>query len=290
MPLVPSGAPSAVSALEARHAALQGALFESIVAATPPGPRARLGLRYEQRGSLGVVACDADPHLMLNRVVQLSGAARVPAGELSAALERVRAPTRADHCLVQLSAEADTGELERLGLTPFRRDWQVLARSLAPAPTVSTRFRLAPAAASHASAFGEILAAAFDMSDAYVPAFAGLLEHGAWHCSVALDGERVVAAAGLFVHEASAYLGFAATRPSHRGAGAHDALIARRIEQARRLGCDALLTETGAPVPGEPSPSLNNMLTAGFEPVFVRKNFAPAGTTWTGHARDARSP
>ena len=45
-----------------------------------------------------------------------------------------------------------------------------------------------------------------------------------------------------------------------------------------------VLVETGAPVPGEPSPSLDNLRTAGFEPVFTRKNYAAPGTTWTGLA------
>lgn len=264
--------------LESRFSALQEALFESMVAATPASARARLGLRHESDGAFSVLACDADPHLMLNRVSLVAGATTLDVARLVAALGRARR----DNYLVQLPAHADPVELSSIGLVPFRRDWLVLARPLTPAATVTTRFRLAPATPADGPAFGAIMAAAFDMSEELVPCSAGIVEHPAWHTYVAFEGAQLVAGASLFVHERTAYLGLAATRPSHRGAGAHDALIALRIERARRLGCDLLLAETGAPVPGEPSPSLNNMLSSGFEPVLVRKNFAPPGATWTG--------
>jgi hypothetical protein len=275
-------ASSPPSTLEQRHAALQRALLESMVAATPAAERARLGLRHEPQGAFSVVACAAHPHLMLNRVVDVAGAKHVDVSELGQALERARVPGRRDNFVVQLSAAVDPESLAALRLAPFRRDWLVLGRSLSPAAPAPTRLRLAPATRADALAFAEIMAAAFDMSADFVPGYAGLVEHPAWHTYLAFDGAQVVAGASLFVHERTAYLGLAATRPSHRGGGAHDALIALRIELARSLGCDRLLVETGAPVPGEASPSLDNLTRAGFEPLFVRRNYAPPGTTWTG--------
>jgi GNAT superfamily N-acetyltransferase len=264
--------------LETRFLALQDALFESMVAATPEVERARLGLRHESDGAFAVLTCEADPHLMLNRVAERAGAQPLDLERLALALRHARQ----DNVLVQLSAQADPEALVTLGLLPFRRDWLVLARPLSPAASVATRFRLARATSADAPEFGAIMAAAFDMGEGLVPCCAGIVEHPAWHSYAAFDDAQLVAGAALFVHERTAYLGMAATRPSHRGGGAHDALIALRIEQARQLGCDLLLAETGVPVPGEPSPSLNNMLAAGFAPALVRKNFGPPGTTWTG--------
>jgi GNAT superfamily N-acetyltransferase len=278
MPVAEPRVPDPQRLIETRFLTLQAALFESMVVATPSSQRARLGLRHESDGAFSVLACDASRHLMLNRVADIAGAPPLDVARLAAALGRARR----DSYLVQLPAHAEPADLAGLGLVPFRRDWLVLARPLSPAAPVATRFRLAPATRADGPAFGEIMAGAFGMSEELVPCSAGIVEHPAWHTYVAFDDTELVAGASLFVHERTAYLGMAATRPSHRGAGAHDALIALRIEQARRLGCDLLLAETGAPVPGEPSPSLNNMLSAGFEPALVRKNFAPPGATWTG--------
>lgn len=268
--------------VERRHAALQRALFESMVEATPAGERSRLGLRLERRGAFSVVVCEAHPHLMFNRVVDIAGEAPIDVAALGEALERARVSARRDNFVVQLPANANPEALAGLGLAPFRRDWQVLGRPLSPAGPAPTRFRLAVATPEDALAFGGVMVAAFDMSADFAPLYAGLVAHPAWHTCVAFDGSQLVSGASLFVHERTAYLGLAATLPAHRGGGAHDALIARRIELARSLGCDLLLVETGTPLPGEASPSLDNLTRAGFEPLFVRRNFAPPGTSWTG--------
>ena len=52
-------------------------------------------------------------------------------------------------------------------------------------------------------------------------------------------------AGALYVHEGVGWLGFGATLPEFRGRGAQSAILAARIEDARRQGCREVTTETG---------------------------------------------
>ena len=61
---------------------------------------------------------------------------------------------------------------------------------------------------------------------------------------MAFDGSRPVAIAALFVFEDLGYLMAAATVEGDRKRGAQQALIAKRIEQAERIGCELLVSET----------------------------------------------
>ncbi len=77
----------------------------------------------------------------------------------------------------------------------------------------------------------------------------------------------------LFVSEGVGYIGFAATLPEHRGKGAQNALLAERIDHAREMGCDVVVTETGERRDDLPSNSYRNILRAGFTEVAVRANW-----------------
>src|SRR5436190_44559 len=95
----------------------------------------------------------------------------------------------------------------------------------------------------------------------------------AWSCYVAYDGEEPAGAGALFVHGDVGWLGFAATRPRLRGRGAQSAILAARIEDARKQGCSTVTTETGAIEEGRPSNSYRNILRAGFREAGVRANY-----------------
>ncbi|CCE06411.1 hypothetical protein BRAS3843_1720032 [Bradyrhizobium sp. STM 3843] len=61
---------------------------------------------------------------------------------------------------------------------------------------------------------------------------------------MAFDGHRPVAIGVLCLFEDIGYLAMAATAESDRRRGAQQALIARRVAQAERLGCQVLVSET----------------------------------------------
>jgi GNAT superfamily N-acetyltransferase len=84
---------------------------------------------------------------------------------------------------------------------------------------------------------------------------------------IAFDRRRPVASAVLCVSGELGYLGMARTAETARGRGAQRALIAKRIEKARALGCRTLASETLSIVPI----SLSNLLKAGFQPAYEKE-------------------
>jgi GNAT superfamily N-acetyltransferase len=61
---------------------------------------------------------------------------------------------------------------------------------------------------------------------------------------MAFDAERPVAIAALGIFEGFGYLMAATTAESHRKRGAQQALIAKRVERAERMGCAIQVSET----------------------------------------------
>jgi GNAT superfamily N-acetyltransferase len=117
---------------------------------------------------------------------------------------------------------------------------------------------------------GGILAGAFDLPGELADWFAALAGRPPWHCLGAYDGRDLVATGSLYVHEQSGWLTWGATDPAHRGRRAQKALLAARVELARRLGLVLLVTETGEQRAGLPDASYRNILGAGFRPVYTR--------------------
>ena len=147
------------------------------------------------------------------------------------------------------------------------------ARDASPAKTAATTLRIERAVPSDARAMDEVLLPAFDGRPHSIPYTSDLVDRPHWHHYVARDGGMVVAAAAMYVREGLAWLGAAGTRASHRGRGAQSALIARRIEDARALGCNAVTTETAHDSPEKSNPSYRNMERAGFQIIFRRPSW-----------------
>jgi GNAT superfamily N-acetyltransferase len=58
-----------------------------------------------------------------------------------------------------------------------------------------------------------------------------------------------------------------------RGRGAQSALIAARLEAARRAGCHWACVETSADTPEKPNPSTHNLRRLGFTDAYERPNW-----------------
>jgi GNAT superfamily N-acetyltransferase len=84
---------------------------------------------------------------------------------------------------------------------------------------------------------------------------------------MAFDGGRPVAIAALCVFEDLGYLTAAATAESHRKRGAQQALIAKRVERAERIGCSLLVSETLYML----EHSYRNLQRAGFQEVYEKE-------------------
>jgi len=144
------------------------------------------------------------------------------------------------------------------------------ARDTSPAKPSPTTLKIERAVPGDAEGMDQVLLEAFGGRPHSVPFAASLIDRPHWHHYVARDGGTVVAAAVMYAREGYAWLGAAGTRASHRGHGAQSALIAKRIDDARALGCRALTTETEPDPPEKPNPSYHNMGRAGFQVLYER--------------------
>jgi hypothetical protein len=94
-----------------------------------------------------------------------------------------------------------------------------------------------------------------------------------WHYYMVFEGERPIAGGASFVRGNHAWFGLAATRDGDRRRGAQSGLLARRIADAVRDGCEWISAETPAETPEKPNPSYHNMLRLGFELLYERPNY-----------------
>jgi GNAT superfamily N-acetyltransferase len=152
--------------------------------------------------------------------------------------------------------------------------WQKFARGLEP---VEARTDLAVRDAETPGDFGAAFAEGYGLPAAAADFAVAVVGRPGWHCFVAFDEGRPVATGALFESGDAGWLGAAATVPSHRGRGAQSAILAARVERARERGLRVLVTETGVPRDGRPGASYRNLVRSGFEPTYVRPNYASPG-------------
>ncbi len=113
----------------------------------------------------------------------------------------------------------------------------------------------------------EIAAARDQLGETLWPEYAAPAGKQGFFHYMAFDAERPVAIAALCVFEDIGYLMAARTSETHRKRGAQQALIARRIERAERIGCSILVSETLTML----EHSLRNLQRAGFREVYEKE-------------------
>ena len=163
-------------------------------------------------------------------------------------------------------------ELEQRG---FTKDygWMKFSRGVSPREAHSD---LDVRLADRPEDFAHVVAEGYGMPDWTKPIAANVVGRPGWSCFVAYEGNEPAGAGALFVHEGIGWLGYAATREQFRGRGAQSAILAARIEAARKQGCKTVSTETGELAEGRPSASYRNIVRAGFREAGVRANWRAA--------------
>ncbi len=162
-------------------------------------------------------------------------------------------------------------ELEDRG---FVRDygWMKFSRGVSPRRARS-ELDVRRVDAGRAEDFARVVVEAYGLPDWTAPLAANVVGRGGWSCYVAYADGEPAGAGALFVHDRLGWLGFAGTREQYRGRGAQSAILAARIEEARRQGCTIVTTETGELQEGRPSSSYRNIVRAGFREAGVRPNY-----------------
>lgn len=177
---------------------------------------------------------------------------------------------------VQISPAAAPATLfDALRQRGFRHynNWVKLHRGVDAPPDVTTELRVERIGPEHAATFAALVAPAFDWPAVVHPWLARLVGQPGWRHYMAFDGDTPVATAAMYRTGTYGYLGPAATHPDHRRRGGQSALIARRLRDARQIGCQHLITETAEDRPDRPAPSYRNMRRFGFQVAYLRPNY-----------------
>jgi GNAT superfamily N-acetyltransferase len=242
-------------------------------AAAPADLAARHGIEAATIGGALCTAISEQASTMLNRVVGL-GLDEAATDDDLEAIEAFFARHEQEF-YVSLHRKAKPADLparlERRGFTTAYA-WMKFTRGADPPPETKTTLRIEVAGPEQGTDFGDVVAAGYGLAP-FVAAWLAELPKTSWRCYLAYDGDDPAGAAALYVHDATGYLSFAATRREHRRKGAQTALLAARIRDAIAAGCTTLVTETGERIPMKPSDSYRNILRFGFEEAYLRPNY-----------------
>ena len=232
------------------------AAYTDLFAAAP----ASLPVRAKRSGPAVAMRVPGAPLVELNRIVGLRSV-----GEL----EELEPFFEGDPVVVSLDPAA--GLDDELRARGYREGypWQKFERGLERFEA-QTDLRIADAAPGD---FGRVIATAFGAPPAFAPWLDALTGRPGWHVVASYDGQRPVGGGALFASGDAGWLGIGGTLPKARGRGSQGAILSARIDRARELGLSVLVTETGVPRNGVPSPSYRNILRAGFRETYVRPNY-----------------
>lgn len=243
--------------------------FRDLYAAAPPG----LDARSKELGGALCLRLEPLPAVtMFNRVLGLGLEAPATDGLLDEALEFLRGV----QAYVAVAPEAEPDLAARLEARGLRRDrgWTKFSRPATGPHDVGSELRVERD--GRGDAFAEAAQRGFEVPELFRAWLASLAGREGWQCFVAYDGDAPAAAGALYVAGTVGWVGIGATVPAQRGKGGQGALLAARIRAAGEAGCEVVVTETGAPVDGQPNGSYRNILRAGFEPAYVRANYLAA--------------
>ena len=239
-----------------------------------------LGLALKERAGQLVSICAAEQGIMLNRSAGLGVFEPADEGLVDWTIGQYREHgiSRAFICVTDGSRPARLANLMlKRGLSEARA-WTKFVRPPEPVNKRASDLRIAVLDQANAPHWGRIVAASFDMPAPTAPVFGQLLDHPQWHLFMSFSGDEPAGAAGMFVHKDVAWFDWAATDPRFRRRGSQGSLMTARIEKARELGCQYLMTATGEAVPGDLQHSWGNISRYGFKPAFRSRNFVVTTT------------
>ena len=162
--------------------------------------------------------------------------------------------------------------LEERGFYP-NGSWVKLVRGRDAPPFIETGLEIQLLDAAHAHIFADIILEVFGISGELYPFLYNTVGRPNWRHYIAFDNGYPAAASAMFVKGDVAWMGFMGTRESHRGRGAQNALITRRIHDAIGLGCNWIVSDTLEHSFENENRSLRNLERLGFEIAYWRINF-----------------
>jgi hypothetical protein len=251
--------------------------WSSFYHSAPTATAEALGVQVVTVGPTTALAMAGAPFPLVNRVIGLGVGAPAIEGVVDELLD-VYGRIGVKDFAVQIAESAGPSELTRW---LDERDlvasgtWAKTYRGNGPVSALQGPARVERASQDDVDTFGDAATRGFEMPEVFGPLFGGLVGKPDWHAYLAYDGPEAIATGAMYVMGDVAWLGMGSTVPAHRRRGAQGALLARRLADGIDLGCRWFVTETGAEDPDRPNASLRNMLRAGFEVAYLRRNYTP---------------
>jgi hypothetical protein len=255
------------------HADTQG--WASHQLAAPPVVVEHFGLGLQRLAGATLMSASRGDILGLNRVLGLGIDEPLTPAVLDDVLSRYRARdvTKVLLQLCPLAIDPATdAAFEARGIAARTRHAK-LWRQPDPRLSASTDLTIVEIDRSSAELYGAVAVQAYGDPPLLAAGHSATIGQKEWRHYIAFDGDRAVSTAALYVTDSTGWCGFAATLPSHRGRGAHCALLAARVREAAAQGCEVVVCETLEETPERPNPSFRNMRRMGFEVAYFRPNF-----------------
>jgi GNAT superfamily N-acetyltransferase len=256
---------------------IEAEAFARLQLALPPDLKAQIGSRVVRRGSAASLITPGADEATVNRTIALGFDSELDDATLSALCADYRAAGAA-RWIVQWSPHALPREERELFArhgghpkTPTAKMWGSLKEM--PASTSLSELEVEEVGREHADFFEAVVAPALGMLAIVAPLTSSTIGHDQWHHYVAFDGETPIAGAVMFALDRGAYLGLAATLPEARGRGAQQLLLARRMRDARKLGCEWVTAGTTPDTESHPNTSYRNMLRAGMRLLYHQPKY-----------------
>lgn len=157
--------------------------------------------------------------------------------------------------------------------------WMKFARLCGGAPQFECDLEVHVIGSEFGAEFGQITTEVFQLAPQAATWIGTLPGRANWVCVMAFADDSPVATGALYIDGEYAWLGFGGTLSSYRRHGAQNALLAKRLNEAKSRGVRVAVTETGEQLAGKPSNSYRNILRAGFGEMYLRQNYLSPPTT-----------
>jgi len=249
---------------------------EAFWAALPPGLEQKRKMQLHCVGGALVSVTPKSTSLQRNRVLGLGVREQASEEMVDQTLDLYRAArvTRFSfHVSPGPQSDEMTEWITRRGFRLHHR-YAKLLRDTSPPEAIKTRLVVKRITRSDARTYARILGEVFAGPEDGESWLAAAVGRPGFSHYLALDGERSVAAAMVYVEGESAWMGPAATLTAYRRRGAHNALIAARLRRAAEQGAKWASCATLEPIPRRPAGSYRNLLKQGFKLHYLRPIWA----------------
>ena len=235
----------------------------------------KCGIKIFPVGGVNALITSKIDVLAFNRVVGLGIKESIDENIVDIILNKIDA-NKVKRFFIQIHPEVYSDQLRRLlEIHDFYHynNWVRLVRDNSPPHKVKTNLEIKNITKNENKSFSEIAVKAFEWPDELEDWIASSVGRKNWYHYIAFEKNIPVATAAFFHSGDYAWFDFAATLSEHRGKGAQSALLAKRIDDCRKLGVKTIIVETTEQTSKKESPSYRNVLKAGFKEAYKRPNF-----------------